>query len=75
MRRLIQSLMPDDRQNYWRWIGGVFALYVTLMIAAAGVFTSHESSRKLVQENAATVASDGKSAIPHQASPQLAGFN
>jgi len=44
MRRLIESLMPDDRQTYWRWIVGVFAFYVMLMIVAAGVFTRHESS-------------------------------
>lgn len=78
MRRLIESLMPNDHQLYWRWVGGVFAFYVMLMITVAAVFTSHESTRKLVHENAATVASDGKSAASHQVSRpsrQLAGFN
>jgi hypothetical protein len=60
MRSLIQSLTPDDSQISWRRVGGMFALYVALMVTAAGVFVSHESSRKLAQEPAATVASDLK---------------
>ena len=71
MRRLIESLMPDTRQIYWRWVGGMFALYVVLMIAAAGVFISHESPRKLVHENAATVASDAKPADSNHTSRSL----
>jgi hypothetical protein len=31
MRRLLESLMPDGRQIYWKWVGGMFALYVVLM--------------------------------------------
>lgn len=57
MRRLIESLTPGDH-IYWRWVGGMFALYVVLMITAAGVFVRHESSRKLAQEAAMTVAID-----------------
>jgi hypothetical protein len=60
MRSLIQSLTPDDSQISWRRVGGMFALYVVLMVTAAGVFVSHESSRKLTQEAATTVASDLK---------------
>ena len=60
MRSLIQSLTPDDSQISWRRVGGMFALYVVLMVTAAGVFVSHESSRKLAQEPATTVASDVK---------------
>jgi hypothetical protein len=60
MRRLLESLMPDDRQIYWRWVGGMFALYVVLMVTAAGVFVSHESPRKLAQQPAATAAADGQ---------------
>ena len=59
MRRLIESLTPGDH-IYWRWVGGMFALYVVLMISAAGVFVSHESTRKLAQEAAMTVAIDAK---------------
>ena len=36
MRRLIESLTPDSRQVYWRWVGGMFGLYVVLMVSAAG---------------------------------------
>jgi len=71
MRRLIESLMPDERPIYWTWVGGVFALYVMLMITAAGVFISHESTRKLVHENAATVARDAKPADSNHASRSL----
>ena len=60
MRRLIESLTPDNRRFYWRWVAGMFSLYVVLLVGAANAFISHESSRKLAQEPAATVASDLK---------------
>jgi len=59
MRRIIESLTPDDH-IYWRWVGGMFALYVVLTVTAAGVFVSHESSKKLAQEAAQTVAIDAR---------------
>lgn len=59
MRRLIETLTPGDH-IYWRWVGSVFALYVVLMITAAGVFVSHESSKRLAQEAAQTVAIDAR---------------
>jgi hypothetical protein len=58
MRRLLESLMPDGRQIYWKWVGGMFALYVVLMGTAAGLFVNHESMRKLAQEPATTVAAE-----------------
>ncbi len=78
MRRLIESLMPDELQIYWRWVGSMFAFYVLLMITAAGVFISHESTRKLAHENSATVASDNTLSASHQSSRpsrQVARFN
>ncbi|WP_156908637.1 hypothetical protein [Bradyrhizobium murdochi] len=60
MRRLLESLTPQARQMYWKWVGGMFALYVVLMLTAAGVFVSHDSSRKLAHELATTVATDSK---------------
>jgi hypothetical protein len=60
MRHLLESLTPDSRRIYWRWVGSVFAVYVVLMISAAGVFVSHESTRKLTQEGATTVATGGQ---------------
>ena len=56
MRSLIESLTPDSRRIYWRWVGGIFGLYVVLMVSAASVFISHESSRTVRHEPAATVA-------------------
>ena len=66
MRRLIESLTPDVHSLYWSWVGGVFAFYVVLLVTAAGVFVSHESSRKLPHEPATTVAAGGKAqpAVP-----------
>ena len=58
MRRLLESLMPDGRQIYWTWVGGMFAFYVVLMGTAASVFVNHEPTRKLAQEAATTVATD-----------------
>ena len=60
MRRLLESLAPDARPIYWKWVGGMFALYVVLLLAAAGVFVGHESPRKLAQDPATTVAIDAK---------------
>ena len=71
MRRLLESLTPDARQIYWKWVGGMFALYVVLMLTAAGVFVSHESSRKLAQEPVTTVAIDGKQRIHSRISTPL----
>ena len=60
MRRILESLVPDARPIYWQWVGSVFALYVVLLLTAAGVFVGHESPRKLAQEPATTVAIDGE---------------
>jgi hypothetical protein len=60
MRRLLESLAPDARQLYWKWVGGMFALYVVLLLTAASIFVGHESSRKLAQQPATTMAIDGK---------------
>ena len=68
MRRLIESLTPDRRHLYWRWVAAVFGLYVVLLVGAAGVYISHESSRNLRHETAATVAIQGNRAPSHQAS-------
>ena len=68
MRRLIESLTPDNRQIYWRWVSGMFALYVVLMITAAGVFIRHEPARTVAHEGAATVAIDRSLAPSHPAS-------
>src|SRR6266446_1053714 len=35
MRRLLESLTPDARRIYWQWVGGMFALYVVLLLTAA----------------------------------------
>jgi hypothetical protein len=60
MRRLIESLTPQARQFYWKWVGGMFTVYVVLLLTAASVFVSHESPRKLAQEPATSVAVQGK---------------
>ncbi len=60
MRRLIESLTPQARQLYWKWVGGVFTLYVVLLLTAAGLFVGHESPRKLAQDPVTTVAVEGK---------------
>ena len=41
MRRLIESLTPSDRPIYWQWVGGMFSLYVVLMVSAVSVYISH----------------------------------
>lgn len=60
MRRLIESLTPQARQLYWKWVGGMFTVYVVLLLTAASVFVSHESPRKLARDSAPTVAVQGK---------------
>lgn len=68
MRRLIETLTPDGRHHYWRWVAGMFGLYVMLLVSAAGAFISHESSRNLRHETAATVAIKGNRTASQQAS-------
>ena len=63
MRRLLESLVPDSRPFYWKWVGGVFAAYVVLLATAAGVFVGHESPRKLEHQPATTVAIDSISEV------------
>ena len=46
MRRLIESLAPGERPISWKWIGSMFAFYVVVMAAAAGMFASHQSRAK-----------------------------
>jgi hypothetical protein len=58
MRRLLESLMPDERQIYWRLVGGMFVLYVVLMGTAATLFVNHEPTRKLARDPATTMATD-----------------
>ena len=61
MRRLIESLTPDDRPISWTWIGGMFAFYVVVMTAAVTVFAGHQTKANLAQETGATVAAGSKS--------------
>ena len=60
MRRLLESLTPGKCQISWTWIVGMFAFYIVVMAAAAGVFANHRSRANLAQEAGATVASDSK---------------
>ena len=55
------------------WVGGIFGLYVVLMVSAAGVFISHESSGNVRHEPAATVAMKSDRA-PSQQVRQLASY-
>jgi hypothetical protein len=72
MRRLIESLTPQARQLYWKWVGGIFALYVVLLLTAASVFVSHESPRKLAQEPVTTVAVRGNVAVQGKTTRSIA---
>lgn len=75
MRRLLESLVPDSRPFYWKWVGGVFAAYVVLLATAAGVFVGHESPRKLARQPAASVTVDGNpQAIPEVPLRQAARY-
>ena len=60
MRQLIESFSPEARQIDWKWIGGIFAFYVAVLLAAAGVFMAHESARTSAPELAVTASSGGK---------------
>jgi hypothetical protein len=60
MRRLLESLVPDARPIYWKWVGGVFTLYVVLLLTAASAFVNHDPVRKVAREPAAAVAREGK---------------
>lgn len=72
MRRLIESLTPQARQLYWKWVGGIFTLYVMLLLTAAGVFVNHESPRKLAQEPVTTVAVQGNVTVQGKTTRSIA---
>src|SRR5215207_4515386 len=58
MRRLIESLAPGERPISWKLIGSMFAFYVVVVAAAAGLFASHQSRANLPHEAGTTVAAD-----------------
>lgn len=58
MRRLIESLVPEGDQICWKWIGGVFALYLVMLGVAVGAFVSHQSTR--AHESVSSAAIDKK---------------
>jgi hypothetical protein len=60
MRGLIENLSPENRQIYWKWIGGVFALYVVMMAGAAGMLMLHQPAKSLRHESAVGTADRGK---------------
>jgi hypothetical protein len=64
MRRLLESLMPDERQIYWKWVAGMFAVYVVLMSTAATLFVNHEPTRKFAHEPDATTVATDRSITP-----------
>ncbi|MBR0753225.1 hypothetical protein JQ604_13620 [Bradyrhizobium jicamae] len=41
MRDIIESLSPEDGQIDWKWVGSVFAFYVVVVVAGAGVVITH----------------------------------
>jgi hypothetical protein len=78
MRRLIESLTPGERPISWKWIGSMLAFYVVVMVAAAGVFASHQSRANLAHEAGTTVAAGNKAPAPSQQAGrmrQLTGYN
>ena len=69
MRRIIESLAPADRRIYWRWVGGMFGLYVVVMITRR----RHVHQPRIIAQaarmnRAATVAIERSLAPSHQAS-------
>ena len=78
MRRLIESLTPGERPISWKLIGSMFAFYVVVVAAAAGMFASHQSRANLAHEAGATVAVGRMQPASTQTRslvPQLAGLN
>jgi len=77
MRRLIESLAPSESPISWKWIGSMFAFYVVVMAAAAGLLANHQSRANLAHEAGTTVAADKVQPAAQTRSlvPQLAGFN
>jgi hypothetical protein len=69
VRQLIESLSPEAHRIYWKWIGGVFAFYVAVMVAAAGVLMSHQSARTPTQEVAASTMRGKPRSIAAPATP------
>jgi len=78
MRRLIESLTPGERPISWKLIGSMFAFYIVVVAAAAGMFASHQSRANLAHEAGTTVAADRMQPASTQTRslvPRLAGLN
>jgi hypothetical protein len=56
MRRFTGNLGPEDRQLYWKFVGGLFGFYGVLVIAVAGVLVGHHWSKNRGLEPAMAVA-------------------
>jgi hypothetical protein len=50
MRSLIESLTPDARRIDWKWIGAIFAFYVAVVVIAAGLLMTHQSTKASVSK-------------------------
>jgi hypothetical protein len=72
MRRLLESLMPDERQIYWKWVAGMFAVYVVLFSTGERLFVNHEPTRTLAREPDATTVATDRSITPASTTLQQA---
>jgi hypothetical protein len=52
MRRLTENLNPEDRQFYWKFVGGLYAFYGALMVVMVGMFVANHVSKNLSLESA-----------------------
>jgi hypothetical protein len=52
MSRLTENLTPEDRQFYWKFVGGLYAFYGVLMVVMVGMFVANHVSKNLPLESA-----------------------
>jgi hypothetical protein len=52
MHRLTENLNPEDRQFYWKFVGGLYAFYGALMVVMVGMFVANHVSKNLPLESA-----------------------
>lgn len=52
-QRFPDYLSPEDRRVYWRWVGGLLAVYATILAVTIGTVVGNNWSPSPAQQSAA----------------------
>ena len=61
MRRLIEALTPNGPHNYWRWVAGMFGLYVMLLVGPETIYWAPRLAAKVWNNKTLYITENGTS--------------